>query len=222
MMMKARRVASACVFAAILVPAPVLADPIPVTSGFFSVTGLGANGFFEFEAPNFRAAGNLEPGVVGPDLTCFPCEAGANISLDTTFLASTGTGTATLDGTALSLIGFAATDFLFEAADIVAPSSAGSFSVTRPFSFSGTLSGYDVFDPLQDPIFQRMLIGQGLMTASFVENPNPDGPPLFAFRSIRYDFGEPAPVPEPATFMLAAIGLGAALRFRKRDKRTLP
>ena len=204
-----------------MVPAHTFAEPIRVTSGFLSVTGLGTNAFFELEAPNFQAAGNLQPGAVGPDLTCFPCEAGDTISLNTTFLASIGAGTATVDGTAFSLIGFAATDFLFGAADVLAPDVAGAFSVTRPFTFSGTLSGFDISDPEQNPIFQRMLIGQGLMSASFLENPNPGGPPLFSFHSIRFDFAEPAPVPEPATFMLAAIGLGAAVRLRRR-KSPLP
>jgi hypothetical protein len=219
--MKTRRVAPACLLALALMPARVLADPIPVTSGFFSVTGLGANALFEFDAPDFRAAGNLEPGVVGPDLTCFPCAPGDVISLDTRFLASPGAGTATVDGTVFPLIGFSAFNFLFEAPDIVAPGTAGSFTVTRPFSFSGRLSGFDVLDPFQTPNFQRLLIGQGQMTASFKENPNPGGPPLFVFHSIRYDFAEPAPVPEPATFLLAATGLAATLRLRRRARRTL-
>jgi hypothetical protein len=216
--MKTRRVAAVCLLAASLIPGRALADPVTVTSGFFSVTGLGANAFFELEAPDFRVAGNLEPGVVGPDSTCFPCAAGEVISLSTAFLGSRGTGTATVDGTLYPLIGFGASGFRFEAPDIVAPGTAGSFTVTRPFTFSGSLVGFQLVDPHETPIFQRLLVGQGRTTASFIENPNPDGP-LFSFSSIRYDFAQPTPVPEPATFLLVATGLGAALRLRNSARR---
>jgi hypothetical protein len=203
-----------------MIPAAVSAEPIPVTSGFFSVTGLGASAVFDLQGADFQAAGGLEPGVVGPDLTCFPCVAGAVISLDTSFLGSSGTGSAEVDGMTFPSIGLAATNFLFEAPDIVAPDTTGSFAVTRPFTFSGRLFGFALTDPHQTPIFERLLIGQGLVTASFMENPNPGGPPLFSFRSIRYDFAEAAPVPEPATLLLVASGLGGALQLRRRGRRS--
>ena len=217
--MKTRRVASACLLAVALIPAEVLGDPITVTSGFLSVTGLSTNAMFEIDGQDFLAAGRLERGVVFPDLTCFPCEAGDPISLRTSLLSSAGAGTATVDGTVFPLIGFSAVDFLFVAPGIVAPSTPGSFTVVRPFTFSGSLSGFQVSDPNQTPIFQRLLVGQGLTTASFSGNPNPDGPALFTFRSIRYDFTQPAPVPEPATFLLVGTGLGAALGLRRRARR---
>jgi hypothetical protein len=203
-----------------MIPAAVSADPVPVTSGFFSVTGLAASAVYDLQGADFRAAGSLEPGVVGPDLTCFPCVAGDVISLDTSFLGSRGTGRAEVDGTAFPSIGLAVTNFLFEAPDIFAPGTTGSFAVTRPFTFSGRLFGFALADPDQTPIFERLLIGQGLVTASFLENPNPGGPPLFSFRSVRYDFAEAAPVPEPATLLLVASGLGGAIQLRRRARRS--
>lgn len=217
--MKTRRIAPACLLVLTLIPAEALADPIRV-SGFFSLTGLGASAVVELKGPDFQAAGYIEPGVVGPEFTCVPCLAGDVISLDTRFLSSIGAGTATVDGTVFPLVGFGATNFLFDAEDIVAPGTAGSFTVTQPFTFSGTLSLFDLFDPEQTPIFKWPLIGQGLLTASFIENPNDGGPPLFSYRSVRYDFAEPPAVPEPSTFLLAATGLGAVLRLRRRARRT--
>jgi hypothetical protein len=214
-----RRVAPACLLALTMMPAALSADPVPVTSGFFSVTGLGASAIYDFQGLDFQAAASLEPGVVGPDLTCFPCVAGAVISLDTSFLGSRGTGSAVVDGMTFPSIGLAATNFLFEAPDIVAPGTTGSFAVMRPFTFSGRLFGFALTDPDLTPIFEPLLIGQGQVTASFLENPNPGGPPLFSFRSIRFDFAEPAPVPEPATLLLVASGLGGAL-LRRRARRT--
>ena len=215
--MRSTRVLAAGLLALILGPTTALADPIRLTGGFFSVTGIGANAVIDMHGAGFRATGSLEPGVVWPDLTCFPCAAGDPIRLDTSFLASNGGGTATVGAAVFPRVGFGALNFLFMAPTIVAPAVAGEFTATEAFTFSGRLYGF--YDPdQQDRVFDQMLIGQGLLTASFASVPNPDGPPLFSFRSIRYDFADPAPVPEPGTLLLFASGLGAALRYRHRGR----
>src|SRR5262245_58810409 len=53
--MKHRTLRPAWLVALALLPVQVAADPIQVTSGFHSITGLGSNGVFEFKAPGFEA-----------------------------------------------------------------------------------------------------------------------------------------------------------------------
>ena len=213
--MRSRRVVLALMLALAAAPAQGSAEPIDITGGSFSVAGVHAAASFEFEGDDFSASGWLEPGVVWPDLTCGPCAAGDTIRFDTEFLASPGSGTATIAGTAFPQVSFAAFDFVFDAPAAVAPGSRSDLTFTAPFTFSGRLLGAATPE-LQFVFFDQLVRGEGLLTASFQATPNPDGPPLFSFRSIRYDFSQPAPVPEPATLALFATGLGAMVRWRKR------
>ena len=216
--MKTRLLALACGLASALLAAQVSADPIPVTAGSFTSTGHFTTTLnFMLEAPDFRAFGFLEGGAIGPDNTCAPCAPGDVISLTSTFPSSLGFGSAVVDGTAFPTTGFVAFDLILDAPSIVAPGMAGSFTVTRPFTFSGRLTGFDPPDETFTPIFEQLLVGRGLVTASFIENVFPTA--LFSLGSVRYDFSEAAPVPEPATFLLVAAGVGAALRLRKRAGR---
>jgi hypothetical protein len=195
-------------------PFQASADPIRIASGFLEVPGLGLSATFHFVGQDFDASGTLEPGVVGPDLTCFPCEAGARIELTTTYLAALGFGTATVDGTAFD--GELRGTLVFDAPSFFAPVTEGDFTKTDVFTFSGTLLG--VLNPNIDETiaFERALTGRGIVTASFTGTPNPTGGPLFSFRDIRFDFSSAGAVPEPATLWLLGTGLGAALRWRKR------
>jgi hypothetical protein len=67
----------------------------------------------------------------------------------------------------------AALGFDFAATTVVAPNTAGDFTVTRPFTFSGRLLGADGIEQ-QLVFFDRFLVGQGLLTASFVSTPSPE------------------------------------------------
>jgi hypothetical protein len=91
-------------------------------------------------------------------------------------------------------------------------------TVRLPFTFSGDVRGY-LQDPFvvgfTEPAFVKTLTGNGTASATFIFN-NQEGP-LFSVTDLRYDFGDSAPVPEPATFLLA--GLGTAVLARKRARR---
>lgn len=71
-----------------------------------------------------------------------------------------------------------------------------------------------------EKLFERAMIGQGLLTAHFAYNPNFDDPTPFRFVSIQYDFTDPAPIPEPATLLLVGSGVaGIAMRCCRRRLR---
>jgi len=91
-----------------------------------------------------------------------------------------------------------------------------NLTVRLPFDFSGDIRGY-VQDPFAvgftDPAFTKTLTGHGIATGTFVFN-GEEGP-FFNVTDLRYDFGETAPVPEPATFLLCGFG-AAVLALRRR------
>jgi hypothetical protein len=97
-------------------------------------------------------------------------------------------------------------------------SDPGMTSVSLPFTYSGVVKGYLV-DPFvggfTDPVFTKTLIGSGTASASFFFD-NSEGP-IFTAHDLRYDFGDTAPVPQPATLLLSGVG-SAVIALRRRLK----
>jgi hypothetical protein len=98
-----------------------------------------------------------------------------------------------------------------------------TFTATQPFTYTGLVSGY-LINPwvsgFTEPVFTKMLTGQGTASATFnfVRFAEGDGGAFFSVANPRYDFGEAAPVPEPATMLLC--GGGAAFLLLRRRLRT--
>jgi hypothetical protein len=201
------------VLAATTLPAPVMAEPFPITSGFLSSQGLSNIGVFQLKGPGLRLGGNTDMGNVSPS-SCFPCAAGTAVPLGALFMGRLETGGPVLVDS--DFFGpFEESVFEFSALDVVMPSTRRDFSVRRPFTFTGSLIARDSGDI--SLLFR--LIGQGQLTANFAYKPNLDDPAAFEFTSIRYDFSEAAPVPEPVTMLLVGTGLGSVI-LRRRQLRT--
>ena len=205
------------VLGGLTLPAPVRADPIAITSGFLSSTGLSNVGEFQLNGAGFSVAGNTDMGNVRPAV-CFPCPAGTAVPLSSLF-----TGGLEIDGAVVidgnTFVGPTGAVFEFDAPAFVLPSTPAGISVRRLFTLTGSLTVFD--ERGESTVISRMLIGQGEVTAHFDYNPNLGEPIAFEFRSIRYDFTEAAPVPEPVTMLLVGTGLGGVfLRHRSRRRLT--
>jgi hypothetical protein len=212
----------AFLFMCVLTPSVVRADPVVITTGFLSVTGLTGGPVYSFAGEDFSVAGGGEPGFTAPQL-CFPCAGGDLIGLNSTFVGtSLGHGTATINGStfgSLSLSG----NIDFIGSPILLPPAISNISLTAPFTFSGFMFGCEgphINCTPFNSVFSTELTGQGLATIqlnTFVLDG--DGRSLYQFQSVTYNFSG-TPIPEPTSILLLTGGL-AALGARFRWSRAL-
>jgi hypothetical protein len=195
------------------------ADPVRVTSGFLLTTGQNT-----FSPPSFisgtdgftlstNLAVGVGSGLVAP-LFCFDpdCAPGRTISLEA-FLAPNDAG---LENPVMTLGGQTFDDFSLNSDYALLLTMEGSFVappfdgendaiVTAPFTFKGLFSQVDG---------TTMLTGRGTATVRLRRGDGIDHD-AWDGASVRYDFEDAAPVPEPATLVLLGSGL-AAIAVRKR------
>ena len=194
-----------CVFATLLfvialTPATANADPIVITSGTMSVTGLVGGLEWNLTGLNFAAGGGgADQGSSVPQ-HCFPCASGSSISVDG-FFAGTSLG-----------MNHAGT-FILDGPTLIVPNSTGDITLTSPFVFTGHLLTCPSDCQFQPPIFTVDLVGSGTAFINlqflFIRN----GTPIFQFESVTYDFQ----TPEPMSILLLGGGLlGLAAKLRRR------
>ena len=131
-----------CLFATLLMmaaltPATANADPLVITSGTGSVTGLSGGPTFNVTGLNFAASVGGSQGSSQPQMACFPCVSGATIGVGGFFGGSSVLGSITIDGTLYSVVGGT---IILSGSPITVPNSTSNLTLTSPFTFSAGLN----------------------------------------------------------------------------------
>lgn len=207
-----------------LVIAPsVHADPIVITSGFISVTGLGGGPTYSLSGQNFSATGAGEQGFTAPQ-TCSPCPSGTSLGLASTFIGtSIGGGSVTINGMTFTNIAIDGI-LTITGTPLTVPAALTDITISGPFSLVGSIIGCELPRTncnASNALFTTDLTGQGTATVSLIFDGIVNGNSLYSFRNVTYNF-QSAEIPEPLTIALLAtglVGLGARLKFRSSGSR---
>ena len=186
-------------------PATTHADPIVVTSGTLTVTGVGGGPVYSLRGENFSSGGfSGDKGAVSLQNQCFPCSVGQVVTVFATF-AGSGLG-ANHGGI-----------FEFTGPPITIPFSLTNLTLTSPFQFSGRLITC-LDNCFNTPAVSDVtLVGSGTATFELIAGVTPLGTRIFTFKTITYQFE----VPEPTSIVLLGGGLAALaakLRHRYRPR----
>jgi hypothetical protein len=195
------------------------AEPVTITSGLLTALWSPQPGGSTLltGTRGFSLDARVTPGEGRIDVltNCDSCVPGAPLSVAGILSGAAFTGVATIDGqTFTDLAGVAgpASIFMeFFGSTVLPAMQAADVVVTLPFSMMG------VFNL---PGTQAALRGRGLATVVLQRaNVPSDVPPQWTGKSVVYDFGNQATVPEPSTMILVGGGLLALVRARRRYSR---
>jgi hypothetical protein len=198
---------------------PAFAEPVVVTRGMVETEIQLGLARVLFEGDDFFLRAGVDGFRAPLSVECSPCAPGTTVNLGGRFNFVRAAGSAVVDGVTYSEIFVDGMTGTFTTPSVQVGGSATT-TVALPFSYSGVVNGY-VLDPFvhgfTEPAFTRMLTGSGTASATFFHS-SAEGS-LFSATDLRYDFGDAAPVPEPATLLLCGLGTSLlACRGRRRRR----
>lgn len=203
-------------------PEVAAADTITVTSGYLDwlqTTGIGVVSLSGSDGFTFESTVSPDGGIFDAWSQCagtVECAPGSTIGLNASWSSNDLQGTGTLRGTTYSNVGGleandAQASIHFSGSVVAPPYSGGLVPATATFALSGLFS-----IPTDTSLERSDLIGHGI--ASLWLAPVDPGSSTGGYRlaRIRYEVGQSAPVPEPASIFLLGAGVAGLAATRRR------
>src|SRR5215212_301425 len=198
----------------VFTPALTRADPLLVTDGTITVTGISGGPLGNLTGDNFFIGiGGSGTGSFPPQ-RCFPCLPGSTMEVTGLFASSRiGGGSFNINGT-FTNVGLAGL-LLLNGGTIVVPSVMGDVTITVPFTFTANLTACPVDCFFGPTLFTVQLVGSGTATLDLTfTRLSSNGQPIFLFKQATFQFEE---VPEPASILLFGGGLAVlTAKLRRR------
>ena len=206
-------------------PPKAMADPIAVTSGVLTLPSPFGGGPITLTGTDgtrmFTFAGTISDIDPAPT-SCHPCISQIGIDVSAPGAAhgtlTYGNESYQAGGGFLDTEGVLVLFIQGETILLPAPLALGEI---RSFSAPFTASGRIIPPPIPGDGLTNTLTGSGIATVTLSGGPGGEANPLlWDFRRAEYRFsaaGEPAPIPEPASFLLFASGL-TALVLKRRSR----